>query len=162
MSNILIIGYGNSLRGDDSVGQVVASSVEQWYLPNVKVLSLHQLAPELADDLAQAETIYFIDASSDVTLEHPRVKEIQSNHASVNVSHFSSPENLLALTRQLYGCEPRVYLIEIPAESFELSEGLSAKAQKGVREVLEYLRDTLNAMQVTNQVVLSEKLRQLL
>jgi hydrogenase maturation protease len=147
MSNILVIGYGNPLRGDDAVGQVVARALVSWHLPNVKVLSLHQLAPELAEDLAKVDIVYFVDACMDITLEHPRVTEIQMSHSTVNVSHFSSPRDLLALTKQLYDCEPRAYIIEMPAESFELSEGLSAKARKGVKEVLEYLRVALNQTQ---------------
>jgi hydrogenase maturation protease len=156
----LMIGYGNSLRGDDGVGQVVARALSQWHLPNVKTLALHQLAPELADDLAQVGVVYFIDACMDTTLEQPRVTEIQSNDSTVNVSHFSSPQHLLALTKQLYSCEPRVYLVEMPAESFELSEGLSAKAQKGVREVLECFRKSLSDSQAVNQITTPEKLLQ--
>lgn len=160
MSNSLIIGYGNPLRGDDSVGQIVARALSQWHIPNVKILTLHQLAPELADDLAKIDTVYFIDACMDVTLEHPRVTEIYSNHSPINVSHFSSPLDLLVLTKQLYDCEPQAYLIEIPAESFELSEDISAKAQKGVREVLEYLREALNVTETNQQTFVSEKLLQ--
>jgi hydrogenase maturation protease len=139
MSHFLVIGYGNPLRGDDAVGQIVARALLEWQLPNVKVLALHQLAPELADDLAKVDTVYFIDACMNVSLEHPRVTKIQPSHSTVNVSHFSTPQDLLALTKQLYNCEPRAYLIEMPAESFELIEKLSAKAQKGVGEVLKYL-----------------------
>jgi hydrogenase maturation protease len=160
MSNLLVIGYGNPLRGDDAVGQVVARVLSDWYLPNVKVLSLHQLAPELADDLAEVGTVYFIDACMDRTLEHPRVAEIQSGNSTVNVSHFSSPQDLLVLAKQLYDCEPRAYLIEIPAESFEINEGLSAKARKGVKEVLEYLRGVLANNQVVKQITMPEKFPQ--
>lgn len=158
MSNILIIGYGNPLRGDDAVGQVVARVIAEWHLPNVKVLSLQQLTPELADDLAKIDTVYFIDACMDATLEHPRVTEIHSSHPPVNVSHFSSPQDLLVLTKRLYGREPRAYLVELPGESFELSEGLSAKAQKGVGEVLEYLREALSDGRAVNQITMPEKL----
>ncbi len=160
VSNFLIIGYGNPLRGDDGVGQVVARVISQWHLPKVKVLAIHQLTPELADDLAQAEITYFIDACVDTMLEHPRVTEIYSNHSPVNVSHFSSPQDLLVLTKELYNCEPRAYLIELPAESFELSERLSAKAQEGVREVLEYFRKSLGNSQSVNQITMPEKLLQ--
>jgi hydrogenase maturation protease len=158
--SILLIGYGNPLRGDDAVGRVVARAVEQWYLPNVNVLILHQLAPELAEDLAKVDSVYFIDACVDITLEHPRVKEIESNYSPVKVSHFSSPQDLLALTKQLYGCMPRAYLIEIPAEAFELDERLSAKAQLGVSEVLEFLHVALKVPQIANQHSVSEKLLQ--
>jgi hydrogenase maturation protease len=160
ISNFLVVGYGNTLRSDDAVGQVVARTLLDCHFSNVKVLALHQLAPELTDDLAKVDIIYFIDACMDASLEHPRVTEIQLSHSTVNVSHFSSPQELLALTKQLYNCEPRAYLIEMPAESFELNERLSAKAQKGVGEVLEYLREVLNKKEVVNQITMPEKFPQ--
>jgi hydrogenase maturation protease len=160
MSNFLVLGYGNPLRGDDTVGRVVARAIANWHLHNVKVLTLHQLAPELADDIARVDIVYFIDACMDITLEHPQVTEIQSSLSTVTVSHFSSPRDLLVLTKQLYNAEPRAYLIEMPAESFELSEGLSVKAEEGVREGLEYLRKALSNNQAVNQTTMPEKFLQ--
>lgn len=144
MSNFLVVGYGNPLRGDDAVGQVVARVISKWHLSNVKVLILHQLAPELAEDLAQMSTVFFVDASADARLEHPVIQEIQATETIGSASHHSSPNDLLALTKHLYGCVPQAYLIEMPAEDFGLSEDLSTKAQAGVKEVLEYLRKALN------------------
>jgi hydrogenase maturation protease len=140
MSSILVIGYGNSLRGDDAVGPVVAQAIADWSLPNLKILSLHQLTPELADDLAKVDTVYFVDACIDKDLEHPRVTEIQAKLSSVTISHFSSPSDLLALTMQIYDHVPQAYVIEIPAQAFDLSEELSGIAQTGVSEVLKYFR----------------------
>lgn len=142
MSNILVIGYGSPLRGDDAVGQIVAQALLDANL-GIKVLSLHQLTPELADDLARVDKAYFVDACIDINLEHPRVTEVQPQPTNY-ASHFSSPQNLLALTKQLYGCWPKVYLIEIPAESFEFGETLSGKAQKGVSETLELIHKLLS------------------
>jgi hydrogenase maturation protease len=158
VSDILVIGYGNLLSGDDGAGHVVAGVVEQWRVPRVKVLILHQLTPELAEDLARAVTVFFVDACVDVTLVQPVLQEMQATEDVVSSSHHSSPTELLALTKHLYGCAPQAYLIKLPAESFELSEGLSTKAQKGVREVLEYFHEALNGPQVANQHSVSEKL----
>jgi hydrogenase maturation protease len=60
--NTLVIGYGNSLRGDDGVGPLVAEQVAEWNLPDVRSLSVHQLTPELASEMALAKTVIFIDA----------------------------------------------------------------------------------------------------
>lgn len=148
---ILLIGYGNSLRGDDAVGPVVAGFVEAWNLANVKVIARQQLTPELADDLVQADIAYFIDASADMTLKQPLVQDVDMLPEST-VSHFSSPKTLLTLTRQLYGREPRAYIISVPAQSFDLREGLSAKARCGVEEMLEYLREILVSEKVLQMV----------
>jgi hypothetical protein len=58
--NSLVIGYGNSLRGDDSIGIKVAQMVADWHLPKVRSLSSHQLTPELAAELAQVDLTIFI------------------------------------------------------------------------------------------------------
>lgn len=144
---ILLIGYGNPLRGDDVVGQVVAGIVEAWEVPDVTVLARQQLTPELADDIAQADIVYFVDASIDESLEHPLIHDVEFSSDSEIRSHYSSPKELLKLTRELHGHEPRSYLIEVPAQCFELHEGISAKARCGVEEVLEQLRHTLGKSQ---------------
>lgn len=62
MTEILIIGYGNTLRSDDGAGQRVAELVAEWQLPNVRSLPLHQLTPELAENISQAKLVIFVDA----------------------------------------------------------------------------------------------------
>jgi len=45
---ILLIGYGNELRGDDAIGPLVARALAELRLPGTQVLALTQLTPELA------------------------------------------------------------------------------------------------------------------
>jgi len=48
-ARVLVIGYGNTLRGDDGLGQRAAEALAQRALPDgVEVLSCHQLTIELA------------------------------------------------------------------------------------------------------------------
>ena len=65
MSGALVIGYGNELRGDDAAGPRVAAAVEQWQIPDVRVLIRHQLTPELADPIASSGLVIFVDAALD-------------------------------------------------------------------------------------------------
>ena len=63
---VLVIGYGNSIRGDDAFGPLVAERLEQTLQADrVEVLSRHLLTPELAADVRDASLVIFIDASSD-------------------------------------------------------------------------------------------------
>ncbi len=62
--SVLVIGYGNTLRGDDGAGCYVAERLCALnHEPGLKVLSLHQLTPELAQPVAEAGLVIFIDAS---------------------------------------------------------------------------------------------------
>jgi hypothetical protein len=60
--NLLVIGYGNELRGDDGVGPKTAMAVSEWHFPGVKTMVCHQLTPDLAEPIAAAERVVFIDA----------------------------------------------------------------------------------------------------
>ena len=63
---MLIIGYGNSLRGDDNVGCHVAQMLDRHYDgdPDVRVIGSHQLTPEMAEDIAASEFVLFLDAAA--------------------------------------------------------------------------------------------------
>jgi Ni,Fe-hydrogenase maturation factor len=50
--NVLVIGYGNPLRGDDRVGWVVAERLRE--VAGVTAVTTHQLLPEHADLIQQA------------------------------------------------------------------------------------------------------------
>src|SRR5262249_51109422 len=61
-ARLLVIGYGNELRGDDGVGPAAARAVAAWAEPCVQAIATHQLTPELADAIAGAEEVVFVDA----------------------------------------------------------------------------------------------------
>jgi hydrogenase maturation protease len=64
-AKLLVIGYGNTLRGDDGVGPRVAEAVERLQLPGVRTLICQQLSPEHAEMISQAERVVFVDAAVD-------------------------------------------------------------------------------------------------
>jgi hydrogenase maturation protease len=49
MNQVLVLGYGNTLRRDDAVGPLAAEAVAGWGRPGVLALALPQLLPELAE-----------------------------------------------------------------------------------------------------------------
>ena len=63
----LILACGNTLRSDDGLGPRLAEWAEQQFLtePAVRVLSRQQWTPELAEDIAAAESVLFIDCSAE-------------------------------------------------------------------------------------------------
>ena len=65
-SDLLVIGYGNELRGDDGVGPAAARAVAGWNRPGIVALDVHQLTPELADDVGQAGYVVFVDAGATI------------------------------------------------------------------------------------------------
>ena len=61
---VLVIGYGNPLRGDDGIGRHAAELLAgDPPLDGAEVLTSHQLVPELAEDISRASLVVLIDAS---------------------------------------------------------------------------------------------------
>ena len=60
--DLLVIGYGNELLGDDGVGPAVARAVQRWRHPRICAIAAHQLTPELVEAIADAERVVFVDA----------------------------------------------------------------------------------------------------
>ncbi len=141
----MIIGYGNSLRSDDGIGERVADIVASWHLPEVRSLSRFQLTPELAQDLAKVDLVIFVDACRGTEIETIELKSLQPLN-SINIrSHFSDPRAILSLTQALYNKCPEAWLLVVPGANFQLGDSLSSTGKKGVAEALieikNFLRD---------------------
>ncbi|NJK50323.1 hydrogenase maturation protease [Candidatus Gracilibacteria bacterium] len=134
----LIVGYGNTLRSDDGAGQLVAKRVAKWSLPNVRSLAVHQLTPELAEELANADTVIFVDAviSSKQNLEEIKIELLECNREYSNSGHTEDPRSLLSLSKIVYNKVPIAYWILIPAINFEFGEEISAITQQGITQTL--------------------------
>ncbi len=128
----LIIGYGNDLRGDDAVGQQVARTVAAWALPGVRSLAVHQLTPELAEALAEADWAIFVDAYLSNTEGAVQVYPLVLGHVPVQAGHTSDPRSLLSLAHWVYGKVPQAWWVLVPGINFELGEHLSPVAQQGI------------------------------
>lgn len=133
---IVIVGYGNTLRGDDGIGPRVAEAVAGWELPGVRALAAHQLTPELAEPLAAADLAIFVDARVDRAGEPTRVRPLEPAGVGAAIGHAGDPRALLALTRAAFGHHPRAWSITVPATDYAIGEGLSPAAERGMEEAL--------------------------
>ena len=133
MSKVLVIGYGNTLRGDDAAGVHAAGLIAKRH-PEIICVCLHQLVPELAEQIAECDIVFFIDAQKDITQTNVRLVA-PSADADQPRTHFISPESLLALSHLLYQYVPvKIYVVGIPASQFEFSEELSAQTDQAMHE----------------------------
>lgn len=144
MKKTLVIGYGNTLRGDDGAGIAAVSLLKNKY-PQFDFLSLHQLSPELIEILSDYDVVYFIDASIDVS-EVTKIK-IQPEQSSTLINtHTVSPQNLLNTCLYLYGSVPsEIVLFHIPAYNYDFSEGLSISTQERMKEFIRYFSASVSA-----------------
>jgi len=134
-ADVLVIGYGNELRGDDGVGPRVARAVAAWNLPTVRAIDARQLTPEMAELLSLAQRAIFVDATMD-NKERVTVEPVMPHECQASLGHISEPGWLLALTRQVFGYCPNTVLVTIPVAKCSFGEGLSAQAEMAMTEAL--------------------------
>lgn len=132
--NLLVLGYGNELRGDDALGLHFASAAQELGWP---AFPCRHLTPELAEVLRDYESVLFVDATrNDEAVCWQAVPE----QGDLWPLHAGSPAALLALTRSLYGRAPEGWLLSLPGEEFGFSTGLSRCAEKSLAQGLELFR----------------------
>lgn len=142
---ILIVGSGNTLRGDDGIGQRVVAEIgkRQWAtaVDQLEATAVHQLLPELAEPISGAEVVIFVDAA--VAGEPGRivVRPVQPAPPQAGaLTHHFDAAGLLGYARTLYGCSPRAYLVTITAASLGYAETLSPIVEGALPDVLRQIQ----------------------
>lgn len=151
MTDILIIGYGNTLRGDDAAGQIVALEIAKQNYNNVKCLAVHQLTPELAEDISKVSKVIFVDAliSNGSESEKVVIKPVKKPLlAKISTGHVGYPRSLLSLTKALYNNIPSAWSVLIPAINFEFGEELSSLTERGITEAIATIEEIITEAKV--------------
>ncbi|HXF65046.1 MAG TPA: hydrogenase maturation protease [Caldilineaceae bacterium] len=133
---LLLIGYGNSLRRDDGGGVAMAQRLAHYCwcsrgLP-VRLLTVTQLGPELAADLAAEDIIaaVFVDSAARDGPGPVQVERITSSALSPSLGHQLAPAALLVYAELLYGRCPRAWLVTVPGTDYSHGEGFSPRVEQ--------------------------------
>jgi hydrogenase maturation protease len=142
---VLVLGYGNPLRGDDGIGwhaaQVLADTFKAG---DVTVLACQELTPDLAEPASRAERVIFIDASVEDEPGCISRQSLQPIHEDSNsFPHDMDPETLLGRVRELYNASPEAVLMTIGAETFDYCDDLSPAVSRGLPDLLQCIRDEI-------------------
>ena len=143
MSDVVVIGYGNELRGDDAVGPVVARQLRNCRLPDgVKVMDCHCLMPELADDISTARWVIFVDSSVEADLQAATAGSITHRKLSgatldpSPLGHTLDPRSLMELAQRLYPCSPKAELFTVTGDRFEIGDTMSPEVVQAAGELV--------------------------
>jgi len=132
----LILACGNTLRSDDGVGPRLAEWAEERFRaePDVRVLSRQQWTPELAAEIAGADSVLFVDSSASSPPGRVRLVPVSSRvDSSAPPSHHLKPSELLGVTRSLYGSiKSHAMLLTVGVGSTELGETFSAPVEAAI------------------------------
>jgi hydrogenase maturation protease len=136
VNQILVIGYGNTLRGDDGAGVAAAERIARRF-PQIDVLTVHQLQPELAETITWYDTVFFIDAS--VSAGEIEMKPlVPGEDALPGGTHATTPAMLVALSKNLYDRQPgNVFFGAIPACACDHGNSLSPLTARKVDEFVD-------------------------
>ncbi len=160
--NTFIIGYGNPLRGDDGVGWRVVEEIVNGQLSivnrqpetspnpkseirNPKLIAVHQLLPELAEPISEAELVIFVDAAVEGEPGVVRTQAVEPRPQPMGAfTHHFDPAGLLAYAGEVYGRCPRAYLVTVTAVSLGYAETLSPTVEAVLPEVLAEIQSLIS------------------
>ena len=155
---ILLIGYGNPLRGDDGVGWRVIEEIANRQssianrqrdnpqstphsaLRTPQLIAVHQLLPELAEPISETDLVIFVDASVEGEPGAIAVRAIEPEPPQIGAfTHHFDPAGLVGYARDLYGRFPRAYLVTVTAVSLGYGEGLSDTLEAALPDLLQQI-----------------------
>jgi len=138
VGQILVIGYGNTFRRDDGAGVALAAQLAarwQAQVP-VRLVTVTQLVPELAIDIAAADVaaVVFVDTSvGEMVGELNRqigVMRVADDSASPVMGHYLGPAVLMIYARLYHDRNLPAWLVTVPGIDFAHGEGLSPAVQQ--------------------------------
>ena len=139
-SAVLILAYGNPLRGDDGVAWRAADALQDKFPETqVEIRCLHQLTPELAETVSRFACVIFVDAASPQAGKpgEIRVEELLTETITgTAVGHSLSAGSLLALAASLYGAKPRAFSVTVTGEDFGHRDRLSPVVAAAVPDLI--------------------------
>jgi hydrogenase maturation protease len=141
----LMIGYGNTLRSDDGLGPFLSELLgEGWH-----VITGHQLMPEYAEPISQAECVVFMDAAHGDTPGEVVVRPVLPEAANEALSHNVTPAALLASTQDLYRKAPCAILVTVTGADFRLGTHFSPTIAALIPHLIETIRTEIEVWQAS-------------
>jgi hydrogenase maturation protease len=129
IARCLVLACGNTLRSDDGVGPKLAEWAAERFQKNedVRVVARQQWTPDLAKDIADADSVLFVDSSLNSIPGRVSLAAVASNRGNGDAAtHHLQAHELLGLTRSLYGSmADHALLLTVGAGSTEMGETLS-------------------------------------
>lgn len=139
----LVIGYGNTLMGDDGFGiRVVEELQKRVTKKNIEFILTYQLTPELSIEIKEVDRVIFIDASygePNFTIASPLLNDITSS----SITHHLNPKVLITTTNELFNVNIEFYIYSVLCREFKMQEVLSEGIKEPFEKILNWLEREL-------------------
>lgn len=132
---LLIYAIGNEGRQDDGLAHEFVKKI-----PSSEHYDIHQnyqLNVEDAELISQYRQVLFVDAAKNQD-EPYRILHPQAKPETGFTTHGLSIEGIMAMTQNLFGELPEISLLAIQGQEFNLTMGLTNKAQVNLSQALEW------------------------
>ncbi len=143
----VILACGNTLRSDDGVGPWLAEWAEDKFRHDlaVHVVIRQQWTPELAEEIARARSVLFVDCSVDSAPGSVTLTPVEPAASGQGLAtHHLGAAELLALVRELYNSLPRsALLLTVGAGSTELGEEFSEPVLDAIPQACALLEENV-------------------
>ena len=140
---LTIFAWGNTARGDDGIGPILAERLRQQDFPGLRVIEDHQLNIEHVTDLEDSGAALFIDASIEIE-EGYRLERISPSSDGNFSTHAISPQALLnVFEKTMKTPAPDAWLLHVAAAEFELGAEPGNNARRSIEQADGFLKELL-------------------
>lgn len=141
MTNTLIIGLGSDLRGDDSVGLIIARRLHGLVQPGIKVIEYLGDGLSLITAWQDADVVIVVDAvksgAAPGTIHRfDALSATLQTQLSTTTSHAFGLGEAIELAHQLDQLPQSLVIYGIEGKSFDLGTELSAEVEQAAEEVV--------------------------
>lgn len=144
MPRVLVIATGNPLRSDDGLAWRAADELaKEFFASELEIIKVHQLTPELAEDLSRAKRVIFVDAAASGEPGTVKCERMHPSAGESGSSHHLTPGTLLMLAATLYAAKPTAFLVSVAGKNFEHGELLSPQVELKIPELVAAMRELL-------------------
>ncbi|UJS17922.1 MAG: hydrogenase maturation protease [Candidatus Jettenia sp.] len=147
---ILIIGIGNTYRGDDAVGLVIAQHLKKQVPDYVSVIEESGNGVAFMESWKDADTVILIDAVHSGTKPGTIHRFNASAHPLPSKffrysTHTFGVAEIIELARTLNQLPSHLIVYGIEGKRFEAGIGISPEVNKAVQEVVNRLRQDIHS-----------------
>lgn len=135
----IIIGFGNTLRGEDGFGVDVINELQNYSLINTKLISTFQLTPEISLELKEANKLIFVDAS--FSEESYKLACSLETLNTNKLSHHIKIVEIISILENLYNCKPYYEVFSMLTKNFDEIVDKN-KYKKVVKEVASFIANS--------------------
>ncbi len=145
---MLVIGVGNTYRGDDGAGPAVIALLRAEELPGVRLLECDGDCSALLDSWHETDAVILIDAVSSgarpgMIFRFDALAQALPLEVSFQSTHAFGVAEALALGRTLGQLPSSLILYAIQGENFATGIGLSLEVESAVHVVAHQLKGDL-------------------